>query len=905
MKKNIIVVSIVIIIATSLTACSQESTQERLSKADNWLKDGNNQAAILVLKNAAKADPANAEVRYKLGKSYLKTGLPASAEKELRFALDRGYAANLTVPLIVNALLLQYKNKELVELVNNAKGLSLEAMTTLYVFQAQAYFVLENTKAANEAIFNANELSAESPYARLGLAYGAFNKKEITAALRTVNLLLEKNPEFTEALLLKGQIDSSNGDFKSALVSFEKYHQLVPDLFQGRVYLADSYVRNNMLDKAEKHVDLLLRVNENTPFINQLKSQIKYQRKDYNAAKSYAENAINYGGENQVTSTIAAVSAYQLGLHEQAYRHLSNSIDSLPKTHQLRGLYQILKLKMGDITDKYIDQELLLGLSDNHQDLLIQTSLTLREEGKFKQAKSFLDVTDASKIEDSAELVRLSMLKLAFNDQTALLDLEKVINNSPGDIDAQSILANVYSSQGRVDEALMAADSIIQYHSKKVEGYNLKGLILTNNGQFDEARLQYQQVLNINPQDITANLFFGKLALKEQDEVEALIVFRRLINFDPIHLPSLVTYFALEHKVGVAADAIKPIQRAYDANPTNIKYALHYSKLLEANKQYADAISILNKITVSKTLADPYWKLLVDLYLRQEKLKDVETTLLRWTRVNPESGLAWRYLANIYENKGDNAGALTQVQNGLSQAKTDRDNLLVLEVQHLIYLGRITKARQSLKQLTQLYDNKNPVVGLLQGQLLMVENDFQEALPLLIKNYEFKPSTNVLKLILNCYVKLNDRPTAVKFTQAHLEKYAGDNTARLYLAGIFMQDDKPLAEGVYREILDRDSLNRIALNNLAAVLQQQERPEEAVALALKALKQMPDEPYLLEIYASALMTHNKPNEAISAYAKAYTNSGESLIYAKFYVDALRKTNNEVMANKISQDAGID
>jgi predicted Zn-dependent protease len=68
---------------------------------------------------------------------------------------------------------------------------------------------------------------------------------------------------------------------------------------------------------------------------------------------------------------------------------------------------------------------------------------------------------------------------------------------------------------------------------------------------------------------------------------------------------------------------------------------------------------------------------------------------------------------------------------------------------------------------------------------------------------------------------------------------------------------------------------------------------------------MPDEPYLLEIYASALMTHNKPNEAISAYAKAYTNSGESLIYAKFYVDALRKTNNEVMANKISQDAGID
>lgn len=904
MKNNIGVTSMVIILVVGLMACSQESTEEQLTKADKWLSEGNNQAAILVLKNAALADSANSEVRYKLGKAYLETGLLASAEKELKFALNRGYEANLTVPLIAKSMLLQFKNKELVELVNNAKGLSLEAMTTLYVFQAQAYFALDNTEAANEAIFNANELSAESPYARLGLAYAAFNKKEIIVALDTVNQLLEQDPEFTEALLLKGQLETANENFETALISFEKYHKLLPDLVQGRIYLADSYIKNNMLDKAEKQVDLLMGVKKDSPFINQLKSQLKFQQKDYVSAKLFAENAIDYGGENQFTNTIAAVSAYQLGLHEQAYFHLSKSIDSIPDDHQLQGLYQILKLKLGYGTEDLLNSKSLLGLNDTHQSLLIQSGLELTKRREFEQAKKFLDVIDSSKVKDPAELTRLSMLKLALNDKTGFLDLEKVISNSPDDIEAQNILARAYYSEGNADKALIAADTIIKHHPEKVDGYNLKGFIFTNMGKYDEAKTQHQKALQISPEDITATQFFGKLALKENNEVEALKFYKRLINYEPIYLPALMTYFALEHKVGIAADAIKPIQKAYNATPTNTKYALYYAKLLEASKQYDDALNVLGDIPVSQTLPDPYWKLLLDIYVRQQKTVDIENTLIQWTAMKPESGLAWRYLANVYENQGEIAKALTQVQNGLSQAKTERDNLLVLEAQHLLYLGRTTEAQQSLEKLTQLYGAENAVVGLLKGQLLMQENNFQDALPLLTKNYEFKPSTKVLKLILNCYVKLNDRPTAVKFTQTHLGIFTGDNTARLYLAGLVMNDDKPFAESIYKEVLGRDSLNQIALNNLAAVLQQQDRSGEAVTLTLEALKQAPDEPYLLEIHASALLKHDKPNEAISVYAKAYNESGKSQTYAKFYVDALRKTGNNVMANKISQEAGI-
>ncbi|MDU0356347.1 PEP-CTERM system TPR-repeat protein PrsT [Paraglaciecola aquimarina] len=896
--------SLVIVIAASLSACAKESTSEKLVKADKWLADGNHQAAILVLKSAAQADPKSAEVRFKLGTAYLDTGLAASAEKELNFALKQGYEPNLVMPLIAKSLIQQFKNEEVVELVNNAKGLKLEAMTTLYTIQAQAYFALKDNEAANTAIFNANELSAESPYAKLGQAYGAFNKNEIVVALDTVNQLLEQNPNFTEALLLKGQLETAKGDFATALVNFEKYHSLQPDLFQGKVYLADSYIKNNMLDKAEKHVNGLLSINKNSPFINQLKSHIKYLQENYAEAKSYAENAIAYGGENATTSTIAAVSAYQLGLNEQAYTHLSNSVDLLPEKHQLRGLYQILKVKLGYGSEDGIDQNALLGLKDSNPTILIDTGLALSRKGKLNEAKNFLDIIDSAKIKDPAELTRLSLLKLSLQDDTAFMDLQKIIDKSPGDIDAQSILANVYSAEGNEDKAIAAAQAIIEHHPKKVDGYNLKGLILTEFKKFDEAKLEYQQALDIDPKDISANLFFGKLALKNKDEVKALGIFKRLINFEPIHLPSLITYYALEHKVGVPSDAIKPIQNAYSKNPDNIKYALNYTKLLEVEKQYEDALSILNKIKVSKTLPEPYWTLRVHLHLMQKNEQEVEKALLQWTSTNPESGIAWRYLANLYESRREYSKALSQVKKGKSLAETAIDNLNVLEVQLLLQLKRTSEAQLVLDQLKQSYQADNPVIALLNGQLLLIQKNYEDALPLLIKNYEFKPSTDVLKLILDCHVKLSQKGKAIAFTQKHIELFPKDIAAKLYLAGLAMEENKPLAEEVYKNILETEPLNSIALNNLAAVLQQQGKSDESVTVTKNALSQAPEEPYLLEIYASALLVNNQPNEAISAYAKAYKNSDKSIKYAKFYVAALRKTGNELMANKISQDAGI-
>ena len=449
---------------------------------------------------------------------------------------------NTVLPLLAKSLLLQFKYQEVIDLVIESKNLSLEAATTLYVLQSQAYFQIGNQEAAEEAISSANELSADSPYARLGKAYAAFNKTEIGIALETVDTLLAQSPNFGEALLLKGQLESAQSNHKEALKSFEKYHALQPKLIQGRIYLTDSYIKNRQFDDAEKHINIMLQINKKSPFINQLKSQVLFELKDFSNAKSYAEIAITNGGQNILTSSIAGISAYQLGQSEQAYRHLLPIADKLPEQHELRGLFNLLEYNLGYNTNDSSDLNELGQLSEGNVGLLINSGIELARKGKFDEAKKFIDVIDSSKISDPIELTRISMLKLTLNDKTAVADLKRVLETQPNNTEAKVILAKAYLADKKADQALEIANEIINSLPNDVEGYNLAGFIYATQGDIENASLMHSKTLQLSPNDTTSNVYFGKLALNSKDFKSALTIDRMNVHCIVGVLGSPVTF---------------------------------------------------------------------------------------------------------------------------------------------------------------------------------------------------------------------------------------------------------------------------------------------------------------------------------------------------------------------------
>ena len=66
-------------------------------------------------KNALEASPADAEARYLLATVYLEQGDGVSAEKEIRLALQHGYAPAAALPLLGESLQLQGKFQKVLD----------------------------------------------------------------------------------------------------------------------------------------------------------------------------------------------------------------------------------------------------------------------------------------------------------------------------------------------------------------------------------------------------------------------------------------------------------------------------------------------------------------------------------------------------------------------------------------------------------------------------------------------------------------------------------------------------------------------------------------------------------------------------------------------------------------------
>ncbi|CAN0561940.1 unnamed protein product, partial [Laminaria digitata] len=96
-------------------AVDKEESEKFLREAQEFIKKGDGNAAVIQLKNSLQSDPGNVTARQLLGEIYLRVGNGPSAEKEFRAAMRRGANDTKIKILMARAYLLQGKNKEALE----------------------------------------------------------------------------------------------------------------------------------------------------------------------------------------------------------------------------------------------------------------------------------------------------------------------------------------------------------------------------------------------------------------------------------------------------------------------------------------------------------------------------------------------------------------------------------------------------------------------------------------------------------------------------------------------------------------------------------------------------------------------------------------------------------------------
>lgn len=855
--------ALAICISLSITACSPEkTTEEYLSTAKAKISSSDNTDAIIALKNAIRLDLNNAEARQLLGSLYLKMGDAAAAEKELTRAVGLTGDTSTVLPKLLKALNLQNKSDETIALVADIEQVTPEIL----LYQALAYNRIGEKEKAKQTIEQANDLSTESIYSQLGSAYLKADSSDIDGAIENVNKILAVDPELTEALILQGQLFFAKQDFDNALIAFNKYYQLLPNDLKIRLFLANSYVKNEQFDEAQKHLNFLLKVAPEHAFTNQLKGITFYQKPDYKQALAHTEKAIQNGLNTPSNRIVAGLSAFKLEQYELAHQYLVTLSGVLPSTHPVRKVLGVVQIQLGynvDASDTLTEVE---GISAQDVNLFTTASFELLKSGNVEEAKKLLEKTDSMLVENPEDMTTIGILKLSLNDLEGVLDLEKAVELDPELPMAKMALASAYINSKYYNKALSLANSWKESNPEQVEGYNLAAKIYLLTKDTAAAEAEMNLALNIDENNPYTLLYFASKALVNKEPQESIKLLEQLLVASPKNIQGLMLNYSAHKALNSSEIAIERIAKVFSDNSKDVSYRLLYARILFVEKRFEDVIDLLKATEDKSTIPTQQWVLLSDSYLQLKQTEEALAVYDNWIKTQPQFRVAWLKKISTQEKLADYTGALSTVKQVLVKAPKD-GQFNLLRIHYLVLSKQFSEAQVQIDRLTD-EQRELPLTKGLQGQIWLTEGKISQAVPGLEALYEIVHSPYNAALLFSTYIELGRKKAAFDFLKNHVETFPTDNITRNLLAENSVNSEPALAKKHFLILLKLAPDNISILNNLAWIEYQQGNYQSADKFIKSAIELDTEHPQILDTAGLIQLKLGNKNKAVELLTKA-------------------------------------
>jgi tetratricopeptide (TPR) repeat protein len=160
--------------------------------------------------------------------------------------------------------------------------------------------------------------------------------------------------------------------------------------------------------------------------------------------------------------------------------------------------------------------------------------------------------------------------------------------------------------------------------------------------------------------------------------------------------------------------------------------------------------------------------------------------------------------------------------------------------------GEVDKGEMVLRDGLKRFEN-NSYLTMRLGVYIAALKRYSEALPLLQKAHELAPKDpTTLNNLSNLQERLGDTAAASASAGQLYALAHGPGEGILYASKLEADHKPEEAERVYREVVAMAPENVLALNNLAALLQDKGKLNEAEGLARHATQNVPDNSHLLD-----------------------------------------------------------
>lgn len=862
-KASIAITSL--LFTVGLSGCQKaQSSASLMADAQQYRQKGDNNAALIQLKNAASQSPQDAEVRFQLASLYNEMGNAISAEKEVRKAISLGGDSTRTAPALAKALVLQGHPQKAID--ESASALA-KASADLLATRGDAYLAindLANAKASYEQALKAQPGLAE---ALIGLARLAMFEKDTDSAVRLTEQAIAANPKNSAVWLFKGNLMRTLTNTGAAIDAYGQAIAFKPDNVVARIERATVEIDTAKFDAAKTDIDAAKKISANAPIVLYTQALLDFAQGKFAAARESLQKVLTVFPEHMPTILLSGAVELNLAMPQQAEQHLRKYVKEFPNNVYARKLLAHALLMNSQASEAAAVLAPLLQSGANDAQLLALAGESSMQAKDFSKAAGYFEKASVLSPKNAALHTSLGLSKLKQgNSAEAISELQAAASIDPKSEISGRVLVQAELRLKHFDKAMAAVQAMEKSQPNSAEVQNLKGGVFLAMGDAANARASFEKALAIKPDFFGPLINLVQLDVREKKPALAKQRLERALKTDKTNIGAMLAMADISIAEGHAEQATPWLEMANNQNPDALASGLRLGAHYLATKQPQKALTLMRKL---KTAHAADAEVLDLLGQAQQANNDQEGALQSYStlvNVRPNSALAHMRLAAVHVSMKNEATAAEDLKRA-SAAQPDYLPARIAQIELAMRRGKSDDALRVAREL-QMLDPKSPVGYLFEADVQVALKHPALALPAYEKAFAITKSPNVLIKIAQSMKLVGKAKEAESRLLRWRQANPSDAIVPIYLSETYLaaHQFKQAAE-VLRDALKILPDNPVLLNNLAWAYQQDKDPR-ALETAERAEKISPNTATILDTLGWTLVEQGQTGRAVQILQKA-------------------------------------
>ena len=577
-----------------------------------------NHEAERVFREAIATDAHSSTAHLAFGDFLYAHKREAEAEQQLR----AGFDAAPDNKLVLAALQRFYETQQRFDEAEKYVAKLAELETDKNNGKAQLFDLHARAGKLDQAISEYEGLIKQSPKYTRGysrLAELLLARGDVAGASKRIDEALKLNKQDTDALLVRGRINTLNGRYRDAVTDLEQVLKQEPSSPSALYYIADAHLQNNDPERARAFVNDLLRYNPQNPAGMLMLIRIDLNQGNAKNAAQTAEQIINgiaYLKQNQSALqasrlqpemlpdleakgyTSRAVARIQLKDYKGAQSDLERAAQIEPRSAEPHTNLAMLSMLHNDLSGAQREAEKAVELQPaNAQAVAAAMNVYLRQRN-FALAHTKLDSLLAAQPTSAMLLDQKAMVFTAQGDAANTeKTLRRLVETNPNYLNAYFELSAFYVRQNQIDRGVAELQELIKRKPDNLlqmgQAYVLSGMLEEARQRYDEAVKCYEKSLAYDTRSASAAIAYNNLAWLYADRGKGNLDKAVDYGRDAIAItPEAAFYDTLGYvyyKKQLPGKAAEQFSKAVEKKPTSASYYLHLARALRESGQTSQA----------------------------------------------------------------------------------------------------------------------------------------------------------------------------------------------------------------------------------------------------------------------------------------------------------------------------